>query len=63
MSDRVLGPGTETPPRLQVARDLVGGTDKGNCEELGNSLAIRELGFEINQGLIFEQFPVVPCEY
>lgn len=25
-------------------------TDKGACEELGNSLAVKELGFEINRG-------------
>lgn len=25
-------------------------TDKGACEEQGNSLAVKELGFEINRG-------------
>ena len=25
-------------------------TDKGACEELGNSLAVKELSFDINRG-------------
>lgn len=49
VSDRVLGLGTKTPPRPQVA-DRLGETDKGKCEELGNSLSIQELDFEINTG-------------
>lgn len=51
MSDRVLSPGIKTPPRLPVAQNLVGQTHKGNCEELGNSLAIQK------------QLPVALCEY
>lgn len=63
MSDRVLGPGTKTPPRPQVALHLVGEADKGNSGELRKNLAIQELGFGLKWGLIFENISVVPAEY
>lgn len=42
-------------PGLKLLMTLAGKkkkkkTDKGACEELGNSLAVKELGFEINRG-------------
>lgn len=47
---RVLGTGTKTPPRLQIAQDLVGETENGIVEHWGQIWLFQELGFVINTG-------------